>query len=160
MTDAGENTPDPAPLPAAGWQDYIEFKHGTSLRRRRTVVDVARLIATQPEIELIKYELVRDEGFRVHEPIVVYRGRTGKWFVVDGHTRARVLADHGDEKIPAIVMTCSETGVDVELAVVAVRVGKGMEMHISDVPIVDRLGRGSEAWIRRRDELLTRPDAP
>jgi hypothetical protein len=151
---------DPAPLPAAGWQEYIENKHATTLRRRQTEVDIDRLIATQSEIELVKYELVRDEGFRIHEPIVVYRGRTGKWYVVDGHTRARVLADQGGPTISAIVMTCSETGVDIELAGVALRVGGGNERPILEVPVVDRLERGSDKWNRRRQELKTKPDAP
>jgi hypothetical protein len=138
------------------WVRYIEQKYGVALRVRDGRLPLDGLTATQSEIERVKYDLVRHEGFRVGEPILAYRGRTGKTFVVDGHTRARVLLDLGRTAVPAHLCTSDEMDVDAELERIAVEAGGGRQMRIGDVPVVDRLGVGSDAWNQRRAELLDR----
>lgn len=137
----------------AAWQEYVEMKYGVTLRRHSAEVELSRLIGTQSEIEAIKLELVRDESFRLDEPIAVYHGRMGKYYVVDGHTRARVQHDAGAPTISAVLLTSSETSIDLELAESALRSGGGRELHVGEIPIADRLGKGSPAWKKRRAEL-------
>ena len=103
---------------------------------------------------MLKYRLVRDEGFRAEEPIVVYKGRGGPYYVVDGHTRARVRWDAGEKTVTAFLMSSSEPAVELDLADAASRSGGGTPRHIGDVPIIDRLGEGTSAWARRRRALL------
>lgn len=142
------------------WVRYIEATYGVTLRRTRASVDLAALKATQSEIELIKYRLVSEEGFRVHEPILLYHGRARGPFIVDGHTRARVAWDGGEKRIPAIVFSCRDDRVDLTLLQEAQQAGGGRVMHVWDIPVVDRLGEGSEAWRRRREELMAKLDRP
>jgi len=148
-------SPDGDPR-ARTWARYVGAKFGVELRASENEVEVEKLVATQHEIELIKYRLVRNEGYRTDEPIVVYRGRMGTWFVVDGHTRARVKWDTGVTTVRAIVLTSSNLDVDLELGRTAAQVGSGDMKHVWEIPVTDRLGEGSEAWQRRRDELLGR----
>jgi len=138
------------------WARYTERKYRTVIRRNRGSVSLEGLTATQAEIELIKYRLVMEEDFRIDDPIVVYRGRLGRQFVIDGHTRARVRWDKGERVIPAIVLSSPEPQVDMELAGVAARAGDGEPMQIQDVPVVDRIGEGTEEWEKRRQELLAK----
>ena len=138
------------------WARYTEQKYKTVVKRRRASVSLEGLTATQGEIELIKYRLVMEEDFRIQDPIVVYRGRMGRQFVIDGHTRARVKWDKGERIIPAILLSSPEPEVDMELVGVATRAGGGETMEIKDVPIVDRIGEGTEEWEKRRRELLAK----
>jgi hypothetical protein len=138
------------------WVRYIEQKYGVVLRQHECRLALDRLTATQAEIERVKYDLVRHEGFRVGEPILAYRGRHGRCFIVDGHTRARVLWDLGETQVPARLCTSDEPDVDAELERIASAAGGGRQMTIQDVPVVDRLGVGSDAWYARRAELLAR----
>jgi len=139
---------------ARDWSAYVETRYGVRVSWRQCPVPLDRLIATQPEIELLKYRLVRDEGFRIEEPIVVYKGRAGPYYVVDGHTRARVRWDAGCTTVEAILLDCPEEAVELDLASAACRSGAGDSRRIGDVPIIDRLGEGTAAWTRRRRELL------
>ncbi len=139
---------------AETWVDYIESKHRTRVSSRSGDVDLKPLWATQSEIELIKYRLVRDQGFRRDEPIVVYRGRLGRTYVVDGHTRARVSRDMGEKVISALVYSSPEIQVGLELEGMAARAGGGTARRVRELPITDRLGEGTEAWQQRRRELL------
>jgi len=136
------------------WREYAERKFGVRLDRHEADVHLAQLVATQSEIEQVKYELVRDEGYRADQPIVVYRGPLGRVFIVDGHTRARVVWDTGGRTIRAVLLTSPSVELDVEFARIAEAVGGGRPRRIGEVPITDRLGVGSEAWHRRRQELL------
>jgi len=145
--------------PERSWIAYIEGKYGIALRRHHATLDIASLTATQSEIELVKYHMVRHEGYRIGEPILAYKGRFGRCWIVDGHTRARVLHDIGATTVPATLMTSGDPEVDAELDREAVQAGGGTAMHVRDIPIVDRLGEGSEAWERRRQELKDRWDA-
>jgi hypothetical protein len=52
-----------------------------------------------------------------------------------------------------VLLTSSETSIDIELAETAIRVGGGRELHVGEIPIEDRLGKGSAAWKKRRAEL-------
>ncbi len=153
---------DDEDIPEAGpgrtWSRYMEQKYRTVFRRFRRPVELKPLLATQSEIELLKYRMVSEEGFRIEEPIVVYRGRMGSSYIVDGHTRARVRWDAGEEDIDAVVLTCRDVQVDAELEGQATRAGGGEPMHIWEVPITDRLGEGSEAWRRRRRQLVNGTD--
>ena len=154
MTPDRERSDIPEAGPGRTWSRYMEQKWDTVFRRFRRPVELKPLLATQSEIELLKYRMVSEEDFRVEEPIVVYRGRMGSSYIVDGHTRARVRWDAGEEDIDAVVLTSSDVQVDTELEAQATRAGGGESMHIWDVPIVDRLGEGSEAWHRRRQQLM------
>ena len=138
------------------WARYTERKYRTVIRRNRGSVSLEGLTATQAEIELIKYRLVMEEDFRIDDPIVVYRGRMGKRFVIDGHTRARVKWDKGERVIPAILLNSPEPQVDMELMGVSSRAGNGEPLEIKDVPVVDRIGEGTDEWEKRRQELLTK----
>ena len=142
------------------WQRYVRERYNTRLRRRLGNVDLAGLIATQSEIELIKYRLVRDEDFRVDDPIVVYKGRTGTTYIVDGHTRARVRWDADEKSIWAVMLSCPEMDVDLELARNAECAGDGGPIHVGDIPIVDRVGEGTEKWEQRRREILRDSESP
>jgi hypothetical protein len=136
------------------WAEYIRKKHHTEVRQRLGDVDVRSLWATQSEIELLKYRLVRDEGFRRDDPIVVYRGRMGRPYVIDGHTRARVCLGEGQETILAVVYSTREVQVDLEVESMAARAGGGSARRVKDMPITDRLGEGTEEWRQRRREVL------
>ena len=136
------------------WVTYIEQKYGVVLQRHECPVDLESLTATQSEIEQIKYDLVRYEAFRTGEPILVFKGRYGGYYVVDGHTRARVRWDVGDRSILARLFSTNEPDVCTELSRVATEAGGGREKPIWEVPIVDRLGKGSAAWEKYRVELL------
>ncbi len=136
------------------WVRYVERKYAAEIRSRRGRVPVDALTATQSEIELVKYDLVRHEGYRIDDPILVYKGRYGKTYVVDGHTRARVRADMGDSTVDAVVLSSREVEIDAELARMAEVAGGGKPVPVEAMPVVDRLGAGSEAWRRRRQELL------
>ncbi len=136
------------------WVAYVEEKFGVTLQVHEAAVDLETLAATQSEIEAIKYDTVRYHGLRAVEPILVYKGRLGTYYVVDGHSRARVRWDLGAKTTPAFVCTSGEMAVDAELQRIAVDSGGGKERRIPEVPIVDRVGRGSAAWDRRREELL------
>ncbi|HUT32363.1 MAG TPA: hypothetical protein VNE39_02695 [Planctomycetota bacterium] len=135
------------------WVDYAQRKFGAEFRHHECELHLDELVATQSEIELVKYRLVREEGFRADEPIMVYRGRLGTSFIVDGHTRARVKWDLGERTVTAIVLSATNVELDAEFARIADAVGGGKTMHIRDVPIADRIGEGSEAWEKRRAEL-------
>ncbi|MCX5654779.1 MAG: hypothetical protein NTY65_09055 [Planctomycetota bacterium] len=136
------------------WVEYIEHRYGTLLERHDGQVDLETLTATQSEIELIKYHMVRHEAFRAGEPILVYKGRFGGYFIVDGHTRARVEWDKGSKTIFAAVYTSSDVAVPEELNRIAMDTGGGRERRIWEVPIVDRVGQGTPAWEKCRQELL------
>ncbi len=136
------------------WVRYIEDKYGITLSHRRAVVPVEDLIATQSEIEQIKYDLVRHEAFRAGEPILVYKGRYGGYYVVNGHTRARVHWDTGDREMEVDLFTSPDPEVCAELHRIAIDTGDGRERRISEIPVTDRVGKGTPAWDRRREELL------
>jgi hypothetical protein len=136
------------------WVAYVEGKFGVTLGEHEGPVDLEILTATQSEIEAVKYDTVRYEGLRAGEPILVYKGRLGTYYVVDGHTRARVQWDLGARTMDAFVFTSGEMAVDAELQRIAVDSGGGKERRIGEVPIVDRVGRGSAAWERQRLALL------
>jgi hypothetical protein len=137
------------------WAQYIEDKFGITLQSHRCSLPLTELVATQSEVELIKYELVRYEAFREGEPILVFKGRFGGYYIVDGHTRARVHWDMGDREIPVILFNSPELDICAELQRIAATVGEGREHHIFDVPVTDRVGKGTPAWQLRREELLT-----
>jgi len=145
---------DPYETEAATWQAYVEKKHGISLQRHPAQIELRNLVCTQAEIELIKYEMVQQEGFRAEHPIAVYRGILGKDYIIDGHTRARVALDNGDTSIAAVVLTSHDAAVDLELDDTSRRVGDGRERSLRRIPIRDRFGKGTPAWKRRREELL------
>jgi hypothetical protein len=136
------------------WIAYIEGKYGLTSDCREELVDPSRLWATQAEIESIKHRMVARENFRVAQPILVYETQAGDRYVIDGHTRARVAWEVGQDKISAIVCSCRHDGVDDEVERMAEVAGGAGRRHISQVPIIDRLGEGTEAWNRRRLELL------
>ena len=136
------------------WIRYVEEKHGTSLRHTVCQLPIASLLATQSEIEQVKYDLVRHEGFRINEPVLAYKARGGAYYVIDGHTRVRVFADMGRETIAADLYTSPEADVDAEVQRIAATSCGGTPCLAADLPVVDRLGRGTEAWARRREELL------
>ena len=136
------------------WVDYIERRYATELACRDGQVDLEALTATQSEVELIKYHMVRHEAFRAGEPILVYKGRFGGYFIVDGHTRARVEWDKGAKTIFASVYTSSDVAVPEELNRIALDTGGGRERRIWEVPVVDRIGQGTPAWDARKRELL------
>ena len=136
------------------WVSYIEGKYRIALTVHRRPVDLEDLTATQTEIERIKYELVRHEALRAGEPILAYAGRWGECFVIDGHTRARVQWDLGAKTIEAMLYTSAEIEVDAELHRIALDAGGGQVKRIWQVPILDRLGKGTEAWEKYRTELL------
>jgi hypothetical protein len=136
------------------WVEYVENRYGVALDRHEGVVDLEACTATQSEIEWIKYCMVRHEGFRAGEAILVYKGRYGGYFIVDGHTRARVLWDLGERTVPATVYTSSGMEVVSELSRIALETGGGRERRIWEVPITDRVGEGTPAWETRRQELL------
>jgi hypothetical protein len=136
------------------WVQYVERRYGTELTHCDGPVDLETLTATQSEIELIKYHMVRYEEFRAGEPILVYKGRFGGYFIVDGHTRARVEWDKGAKTIFAAVYTSPDPQVPEELSRIALDTGGGRQRRIWEVPIVDRVGQGAPAWTTRRQELL------
>ena len=136
------------------WVRYIENKYGVTLQCRECAVDLENLVATQTEIERIKYQLVQFEAFRQGEPILVYKGRYGGYFIVDGHTRARVHWDLGDRTIPATLCTSGDVEVAAEMNRIALEVGDGREKHVWEIPITDRVGEGTPAWEIRKSELL------
>ena len=136
------------------WVRYVEDKYGTALRHVAGRVPVASLLATQSEIEQVKYDLVRHEGFRINEPILAYKARGGGYYVIDGHTRVRVLADLGREEIAANLYTAPDADVDAEVQRMAWAAGGGDAVRVADMPVADRLGRDTDAWNRRREELL------
>jgi hypothetical protein len=136
------------------WVRYIEGKYGTTLSGREGRLELEGLTATQSEIELIKYELVRYEAFREGEPIMAYTGRWGEPFVVDGHTRARVQWDIGEKGVHAVVFTSPDAQVDAELHRIAAEVAGGRPKRVWEMPIVDRVGKGTPAWEARRLDLL------
>jgi len=138
------------------WVRYVEEKYGIALRHVAGQVPLAPLLATQSEIEQVKYDLVRHEGFRIGEPILAYKVRGGAYYVIDGHTRARVLADLGRETIAANLYTSPDADVDAEVQRMAATAGGEAPRRIADMPVADRLGRGTEAWNRRREELLAK----
>jgi len=123
-------------------------------------LDPAILTATQSQIELLKYNLVRYEGYRIDDPICVFKGRVGPHYVIDGHTRARAKLDMGAEVISCKLYTSRHDELLLEFSRIAAEVGDGHEMSIAKVPIIDTLGRGSAAWKRRRKELLDRLGHP
>jgi len=136
------------------WVKYTENKYHTALREHHCDVNLENLTATQTEIEQIKYEMVRHEAFRAGEPILVFKGRYGGYYVVDGHTRARVLWDTGKKTVPAILYTSPDAEVCAEQERIAIAVGGDREKRVWEIPIVDRVGKGSDAWKQRRQELL------
>ncbi|MBM4017668.1 MAG: hypothetical protein FJ288_04960 [Planctomycetes bacterium] len=136
------------------WVDYVEKRYATTLEHRECDVDLEQLTATQSEIERIKYHMVRHEDFRADEPILVYKGRCGGYFIVDGHTRARVEWDRGARTIRAALYTSSDADVPEELIRIALDTGGGRERRIWEVPVVDRVGQGTPGWDKRRRELL------
>ena len=140
--------------PETSWLRYVEDKYGVRLRSETRPVDVANLFATQTEIELVKYKLVREEGFRVDEPVVAFQGGRGRIYLIDGHTRARVVFDRDRPSLPAVVLACDDLRVAEEVHRMAELAGGGEVKQVREIPIVDRLGEGSEAWRRRRQELL------
>jgi hypothetical protein len=141
------------------WVQYIERRYSTALAHHECPVELETLTATQSEIELIKYQMVRDEAFRAGEPILVYKGRYGGYFIVDGHTRARVEWDKGARTMLAVVYTSSDPSVPEELSRIALDVGGGRERRIWEVPVVDRVGQGTPAWEKHRQELLAEWEA-
>jgi hypothetical protein len=136
------------------WVEYVEHRYATTLSHHDGMVELETLTATQSEVELIKYRMVRHEAFRAGEPILVYKGRFGGYFIVDGHTRARVEWDKGSKVIFASVYTSSDPLVPEELSRIALDNGDGRPRHIGEVPVVDRIGQGTPAWDKRRQELL------
>ena len=136
------------------WVEYIEHRYGTALSRHDGQVELEALTATQSEVELIKYHMVLHEAFRAGEPILVYKGRFGGYFIVDGHTRARVEWDKGSKTIFASVYTSSDPFVPEELNRIALETGGGRQRRIWEVPVVDRVGQGTPAWETRKRELL------
>jgi hypothetical protein len=136
------------------WVQYIEKRYNTALAHHECPVELKTLTATQSEIEFIKYYMVRDEAFREDEPILVYKGRFGGYFIIDGHTRARVDWDRGDRTIHAVVYTSPDADVPEELIRIALDAGAGGERRIWEVPVVDRVGKGTPAWESRKQELL------
>jgi len=136
------------------WVRYIEAKYGVTLTPHRRALDIEDLTATQSEIEQIKYDLVRHEAFRAGEPILAYKGRFGGYYLVDGHTRARVHWDMGERSIEALLYTSADAEVCAELGRIAVEAGGGRARRVAEVPVVDRVGKGTAAWDRRRQELL------
>ena len=136
------------------WVEYIEHRYGTALSRHDGQVELEALTATQSEVELIKYHMVLHEAFRAGEPILVYKGRFGGYFIVDGHTRARVEWDKGTKIIFASIYTSSDLFVPEELSRIALDTGGGRQRHIWEVPVVDRVGQGTPAWEARKRELL------
>lgn len=138
------------------WVQYIETKYGVSLSVREDAAAVDVLKATQSEIEQVKYLLVRDEAFRVNQPILVYQTMMGGEYVIDGHTRARVAWETGSSTVKAIICHSREIEIDAEVTRMANVAGGGREIAVSTMPIVDRLGEGTPAWHRRRQELLAK----
>ena len=139
------------------WVQYVEQKYRTVLPCREVNLCVGALAATQPEIERIKYDLVRYEAFRIDQPILACRAGRGPCYVIDGHTRVRVLADTGRTAVAALLYTADDAGLQAELRAMAVEAGGGRPRPVVDVPIVDRLGGpGSKAWEERRRELLAK----
>jgi hypothetical protein len=138
------------------WVRYVEEKYGTALRRAAGQFPLADLLATQSEIEQVKYDLVRHEGFRINEPILAFKARGGGYYVIDGHTRVRVLADLGRKTIAANLYTSPDAEVDAEVQRMALAAGGGAPCRVADMPVIDRLGRDTEAWARRREELLAK----
>jgi len=136
------------------WVKFVEDRYGITLTPHACELDLENLIATQSEIELIKYEMVRYEGYRITEPILVFKGRYGGYFIVDGHTRARVEWDAGDRTMAAILLTSPDADVCADLLRSAQEAGGGKPRHIEEVPVVDRVGKGTDAWRKRRHELL------
>ena len=136
------------------WIDYAEEKYGIRLAQQECEVELRPLVATQSEIERVKYELVLHDGYRTDEPILVYRGRLGLSYIVDGHTRARVRWDLGERGIQAILLTARNVELDGEFARIAEATGGGTARRIWEVPITDRLGIDSAAWHKRRGDLL------
>lgn len=136
------------------WAKYVEDRYGCTLHERECDLDLEPLTATQSEIELIKYEMVRDEGYRVEEPILAFKGRYGGFFIVDGHTRARVIWDRGGRSIRTILLTSPDAEVCADLVRNAEEAGGGRTLRIWEVPVVDRLGRDTPAWAAKRQELL------
>jgi hypothetical protein len=136
------------------WVEYVEHRYAATLTHHDGPVDLETLTATQSEIELIKYHMVRYEEFRAGEPILVYKGRFGGYFIVDGHTRTRVQWDQGAKTLFASVYTSSDPLVPGELNRIALDAGGGRQRRIWEVPVVDRVGQGTPAWETRRQELL------
>jgi len=136
------------------WVQYIERRYHTVLDAARGEANLQRLIATQAEIELVKYHMVRDEAFRMDEPVLVYHAGGGHFYLLDGHTRARVVWDRGGRTVPADIYSSASPAIDEELVRMALAAGGGTNRHIWQVPILDRLGEGSDAWRKRREELL------
>jgi len=136
------------------WIEYAEHRYAATFDNHDSQVDLETLTATQSEIELIKYHMVRHEAFRAGEPILVYKGRFGGYFIVDGHTRARVEWDKGSKTIFASVYTSADPFVPEELNRIALDTGGGRQRRIWEVPVVDRVGQGTPAWEKRRQELL------
>jgi hypothetical protein len=137
-----------------GWVRYVEEKYGAALDRHECELDIEALTATQSEIEQVKYDLVRHEAYRIDEPIVAYKGRYGGPFIIDGHTRARVLWDTGKKTIAASLFTSPDMNLCGEVHRTAVEAGGGRERPIGEVPVIDRVGRGTAEWERLRAELL------
>jgi hypothetical protein len=127
--------------------EYI--KYHTEIRKRLGEVDVESLWATQSEIELLKYQFVRDEAFRRGEPIVISRGRMGRAYVIDGHAHASGRKQ-GNRLCPAVVYSTREVEVDLEAEAMSTRAGGGSARRVKDMPVVDRPGEGTEARRRRR----------
>jgi hypothetical protein len=152
--EPAKNAPKRSEPAGTVWMRYAERKFGVQFRRQECHLELRELVATQSEIERIKYELVRHEGYRACEPILVYRGRLGQAYIVDGHTRARVAWDRGERSVPALLITASNVELDGEFLTIAELVGGGTAKSIWEVPITDRLGLGSAAWARRRTELF------
>jgi hypothetical protein len=136
------------------WVEYIEHRHGTTLAHHDGPVELETLTATQTEVELIKYNMVLHEAFRAGEPILVYKGRFGGYFIVDGHTRTRVEWDKGSKTIFASIYTSPDVTIPEELSRIALDTGNGRPRHIWELPVVDRVGQGTPAWDKRRQELL------
>jgi len=136
------------------WVEYAEHRYAATFDRHDGQVELETLTATQSEVELIKYHMVRHEAFRAGEPILVYKGRFGGYFIVDGHTRARVEWDKGSNTIFASVYTSADPFVPEELNRIALDTGGGRQRRIWEVPVVDRVGQGTPAWEKRRQELL------
>ena len=144
----------PTESEGAAWVQYAQEKFLAPLQQRECEVDIETLTATQSEIELLKYNLVRYEGYRAAERVTVFKGKFGGFFVVDGHTRARVLWDIGRKSVVACLCTSNAPEICEELSRVAAEVGGGKARKVWEIPITDRLGQGSAAWRQRRVELL------
>ena len=136
------------------WVKYVREKFGVTLGQHEADLDLDTLIATQSEIEAIKYHLVRHEAFREGERILIFKGTYGGYYIIDGHTRARVLWDEGARTVPATLLTSSEVEVASEMERIALAVGNGHARAIREVPVVDRIGKGTKEWNDRRKELL------